>query len=136
MSTTDILLLHKEFCQETGMELRLGLGEYSRERAWHEFHKAGFTAEDLRLVIRHLKKKIKDKERNPGALKFSNLIERPEAFEEELGLAKAEQRNAKPAPTPKERVVQAFRPAAAPAAPSQTAKPIAEYIEALRKSAG
>lgn len=133
--TTAIHEAHAAFCTATGQQLRLGIGEYSREIAWARFLSAGFTAADVLLVVTHLQRKIREGERRIGALRFSNLIEPLERFEEELSLAKAEQRNAKPAPTPRERVIQVFRPAVASENTQSTARPVGDYIAALREAA-
>jgi hypothetical protein len=92
---TPIEILHETYCERTGFEISLG---YDRERAWHEFIKAGFTRDDLSLVICALIKAIHAPRngRNPGCLRFRNLIERLNDFEEELAMAKAQMRNFKP----------------------------------------
>ena len=106
-----------------------------RERAWFDFIKAGFSIADLETVILHLKRGIREGKRNPGALRFSNLIERADLFGEELELAKAQKRNLRPAPTPRERVMQQARPVVCDQTQGDTAKPISFYIEQLREAA-
>lgn len=128
--------LHRTFCTLTGVQLRMGLSEYSREWAWHQFVKAGFTVDDLICVLRYLQHKIRKGERNPGAVRFSNLIERLELFEETLQMGRAEQR--KPKPTALSRIkAMRERPAngGTPALTPNTAKPVADYIAALRQAA-
>lgn len=135
--TNTIQEIHKLFCVSTGVELRIGIGEYNRERAWAEFLKQGFNSNDLVTVVNYLKKKIKEGDRNPGALRFSNLIERLELFEETLGMAKAEQRNAPKPFVARERVLEQARPTAGSTHHLQpvTAKPIGAWIEELRRAA-
>jgi hypothetical protein len=121
------------------MHLRLGLGEYGREAAWLRFIQAGFTEDDLLTVIRHLRHKIKAGARYAPCLRFSRLIECLDSFEEELALAKAEMRNAKRAPTAKERVIQQARPVVAEVRPEDhrvTARPVSDLIADLRRAAG
>lgn len=101
---------------------------------WRGWLKAGFTVSDLECVIRYLQRHIKAGKRNPGALKLSNLIDRPEFFAEELGMAQDEARNHKPVPTPRETVVQQFRRAPEPQA-TKDARPVGDYIAELRKAA-
>jgi hypothetical protein len=62
--------LHAVYCRETGLEIPLRMG---RDRAWHEFLRAGFCEADLVLVIRFLRKGIARGERNQGALRFRKL---------------------------------------------------------------
>jgi len=124
--------LHSSFCASTGVTLRLGIGEYNRERAWHVYVQSGFTEHDLLLVINHLKREIREKRRFPGALRFSNLIERPELFEEELGLARALAR--RPKETALDRV-KALRERPVERPVTHTAQPISHYIEQLRQAA-
>lgn len=130
--------IHAVYCTATGMQLRLGLGEYNRQAAWFRFLQAGFTSENLHMVVRYLQRKIREGTRNVGALKFSNLVERLDAFEEELQLATAEQRNMQPKETPRQRAVSQLRPTIVPMTPDQgkdTSQPIGHYLEALRRAA-
>ena len=83
--------LHAEYCARSGFDLTLN---YQREQAWNmwRFYRREnpFTVEDLKRVIAYLRKEISDEKRNAGALKFSNLIESPDRFEEDLNLAKSQ----------------------------------------------
>jgi hypothetical protein len=108
-----------------------------RSHAWFTFIKAGYTLQDLETVLVWLNGKIRKAERNTGAIRFSNLIERPDLFGEELNMARAETRNAKPAITSREQVLQQARPVVAePTKPVQSsAKPISFWIEKMREAA-
>jgi hypothetical protein len=68
-----------------------------RERLWYEFLRAGFTLEDLALVVRYLQKEIRHTRRNVGALKLSNLLQL-DRFEEDLNISHV--RLAPPLPAP------------------------------------
>jgi len=122
----------------TGIDLKhMGIIDH-RERSWFEFLRAGFTVQDLETVLLWLKKGIREDKRQIGCLRFSNLVERLDRFGEELAMAKAENRNARPAPTPKERVLAQARPVAVdvpPAGYTNTAKPISYWIEQMREAA-
>jgi len=122
----------------TGIDLKhMGIIDH-RERSWFEFLRAGFTVQDLEIVLLWLKKGVREEIRNPGCLRFSNLIERPDRFGEELAMAKAENRNARPAPTPKELVLAQARPVAVELQPAQaknTARPVSYWIEKMREAA-
>lgn len=120
----------------TGMPLTHRGVVNPREFAWHQWIKAGFVEADLVDVVTWLKTRIKAGVRHPECLKFSNLIADPYRFEEELALAKAERRNAKPVRDARERVLAQARPVVSePVRITSTAKPIAEYIRALREAA-
>jgi len=86
-------LLHAEYCAKTGFEINLN---YSHERQWGEWlaWRKGrpFNIDDLSRVIGYIKAGMhgsdKDRPRRfESALRFSNLIGRPDLFEEELQLA-------------------------------------------------
>jgi hypothetical protein len=84
MTTTEseIAALHEAYCLLTGQE---GLPlRFDRQRQWYDWCRCGFTLDDLKLVVRYLKKGIADRSRNQGALKFSNLIVQVDRFEEDL----------------------------------------------------
>lgn len=78
--------LHTTYVRLSGRETRL---EFGREALWAQFLAAHFTEADLTDVIRHLKFGINNGTRNPGALKFSNLIGQLDKFEEDLAEARA-----------------------------------------------
>lgn len=81
--------LHTEFCRLTESALTL---HYERQRAWVAWLAREWTVADLKLVIRYLKKAIRENRRNPGALKFRNLISHDpdilDNFEEDLNEAR------------------------------------------------
>lgn len=81
--------LHGLYVGLTGLQLRLDM---QREQEWFWWLQRGFTEEDLRLVVGHLKRGIAAGKRNPGALKFSNLIVPVDYFEEDLAEARARTR--------------------------------------------
>lgn len=129
--------LHKAYCESTGQEIRLA---FDREHAWYLFLQAGFTLDDVQLVGNFLRRAVEKGERNPGCLRFRNMIEPLNFFEEELQLVRAAMRNFKPAPTEKEKTIRAFRPTASAPEPVQMdARPAKEVvgrlIDDLRKAA-
>jgi hypothetical protein len=100
---TDHQQLHKTYCDDTGLHIRL---DAARERSWYDFLQAGFTKEDLELVIKYLKKGIARGERNEGCLRFRNLVVMLDYFEEELAMArKAANIRQRPAAAPQQRTV-------------------------------
>lgn len=97
----------------------------------------GFTGSDMCLVIRHIQYGIKCGKRNEGALKFEWIVSRPDWFEQELGMARAETRQRKHT-TPKERVLQQARPCVCEHKPDEpcTARSSKELIDDLKRAAG
>ncbi len=132
---SEIDALHAEYLRLVGGDLTLSM---DRIYWWGQWRLKGWGIEELRLVIGHIQNGIKAKRRNLGALKWSNLIQQIDRYEEEIIEARAEKRNAKPHVTPKERVISQARPTIAPVAPGTTreAKPVGEYIAQLRAAVG
>lgn len=119
--------LHAAYVSATGLALRLDM---ARERDWFEWTKRGFTEADLIQVIGHLKRGIRERRRNQGALKFSNLIGQPDFFEEDLAEAKAHARSAGFSLSPKSSVLRsAGRP---PAPPTREPRSAGQIMEADR----
>lgn len=114
--------LHAAYFRLTGLDLRLDM---ARERSWFEWQKRGFTENDLRLVVGLIKSGIKAGNRHPGALKFRNLIECPDYFEEDLALARAKHRVRTFSPG-KVQVLKATGRASEP--PKQAARSAAEIL--------
>lgn len=123
-----------EYTRLTGFHLNhRGVFDH-RTRSWYEWLKGGYTLADLGFVITWLKRGIREGKRNPGCLRFSNLIERPDLFGEELAMSKAEFRNKRPVASPKESVIAAL-PTVRQLAAEKPALPISHYIEQLRRAA-
>ena len=102
----NIRAFHTVFEQLSGMQLTL---DFCRMDAWRQFigyrRHQPYTHDDLRLVWRFLKKQIINGKRNAGALKFRNLIQNPDYFEEDLAEAMGDaEMNRKPA-QPKTKVI-------------------------------
>lgn len=119
----------------TGMHLRSGLA-FDRERQLFDVIKAGVTLADFEMVLRHLMWQIKQGKRNLGAVRWSNIVARIDLLDEEIQMAKAERRNAKPAPSPKERVLNQLRPTYGNVDESHcSARHVKELIEELKRAA-
>src|SRR5512136_1252154 len=85
---------HQLYCQLTGQSLRLA---FDRERMWYELLRAGYTRQDLRLVLTYLQREVRAQRRNIGALKLSNLLQ-PDRFEEDLQISRVRLRPPPPPP--------------------------------------
>lgn len=72
---------------------------FDRERQWYEWLRAGFGLEDLRWVVGYLQREIRERRRNVGALKLSNLLQ-PDRFEEDLAISRVRLRPAPKPPSP------------------------------------
>jgi hypothetical protein len=92
-----IIQAHQMYCQLTGQQLRL---DYVRERQWYELLTLGHTVEQVRQVILYLQREIREKRRNVGALKLSNLLQ-PDRFEEDLNIRQVKLRSPSPPPAAK-----------------------------------
>lgn len=79
--------LHALYCSITKMDVAL---RFNRESAWVEFVRAGFSKADLELVLRRLLRLVQCGDRRIECLKFSNVIEGLDRFEEELAVIKLE----------------------------------------------
>jgi len=88
---------HELFCHLTGQKLTL---RFDRERLWYEFLRAGFSAEELKIVVTYLQKEIRASRRNVGALKLSNLLQL-DRFEEDLNISNVRLRSAPPPQSPR-----------------------------------
>jgi hypothetical protein len=118
--------LHALYVALSGQDIPLNM---DRERVWFDWVKAGFSADDLRIVVRGIRNGIKEGKRNHGALKFSNLIGMADHFEEDLALFKSAARASRPS-----REDRAASPRTFTQAGAQTAAPVSERaLEILRK---
>lgn len=85
--------LHSLFSLLTGLAPPVNMHtEFRIQSAWLAWSKT-YTADDLRLVVRFLKKQRWEIEMIVGALKFSRLIEDPNNFADRLAEARAWERN-------------------------------------------
>lgn len=79
--------LHKVYCAMSGMDVPL---RFNRESSWVDFIRSGFTQADLESVLKRLLRLVHAGERRPESLKFSNVVEQLDRFEEELAMIRAE----------------------------------------------
>jgi len=79
---TECRAMHRAYCEGSGMPLPWNM---QREYAWMQLHQAGYRADDVSDLLKHLLKGIARQERNRGALKFSNFTAL-DRFEEDLML--------------------------------------------------
>lgn len=89
--------LHYAYATITDLDVALTMSRICQWRAWMAM---GWTADDIRLVVRMLQKKIPEKPRLIRSLRFEYLIGDTERFDGDLAEARALGRT-KP-PTPKE----------------------------------
>ena len=118
--------LHALFCQLTERQLHFAL----HERVWHEFDRAGFTENDLRIVIGWMKASNRKHEWQYG-FKLGNVIGDLARFDEILAEALAVNRNKPKAATPREQVVKEFQKTAGEAFVRETARPLADVLKGM-----
>jgi hypothetical protein len=116
--------LHKMYGQLTGLLIPLDM---QRETMWFEWQRRGHGEAELREVVAHLRRGIREQKRNPGALKFRNLIGMPDYFEEDLAEARAAHRAFKA--RPQGQLASVLQSTGRPTDPKGEAKPIAEIIK-------
>lgn len=76
---------HDLYCAMTGQDLPLV--RFDRERMWYDLLCEGYTLDDIRQVVGYLQRQIREKKRNVGALKLSNLLQ-PDRFEEDFQISR------------------------------------------------
>lgn len=135
ITDADVNRLHLCYEKMTGFTLPMRSICDPRRMAWQRFLARGLTLADLELVIVYLKHEIRESRRNFGALRFSNLIEDLLRFEEELSMAKAWKRNAKPAQSAKERVSEQWSPVMGAKACPDSCVHVSDVIRAMREAA-
>ena len=94
----NILAFHAEYEKLAGVKLTLNFTRLDMWRQFLAFRKPPFTIRDLIRVVLHLRQEIRNGTRNPGALKFRNLIGSPDYFEEDLTGIIARGRRSEPLP--------------------------------------
>ena len=113
------------------------------ERLWFEWLKAGYNGNDLRDVVRYIRRQISLGKRNEGALKLSNLFARSEGgflkFDEDLGLARARanlstDKRLEPAPDQVERVTPCAPPSSKSQVPSSNPDAAKRALEDFREA--
>jgi hypothetical protein len=125
----EINSVHALYCQLTGMPIRLDM---AREHEWFEWLKRGFTQRDLRDLVAHLRQEIRAGRRNPGCLKFRNLVVNLDYFEEDLAEARARSRVQKVDPGRSDVLRATGRPAGPPPKPARSTAEIMAGEEAFK----
>ena len=97
--------LHVCFEKITGQSLRYSL----QQRLWWEFNNEGFTMQDLICVIQFFQRSNRNNTFK-YSLKIHSILGDLSRFDSFLGEARAQERNRKPAKTPKESVLAAWWP--------------------------
>jgi hypothetical protein len=89
--------LHDTYVKVSGMDVAL---RFNRESSWMEFVRAGFTNADLAAVLGRLRAMVATGDRRPECLKFSNVVEGLDRFEEELAMIKSQLNGVEPGERP------------------------------------
>ncbi len=115
--------LHTLYGQLTGLIVQLDM---QRESMWYEWQRRGHDEQALREVVAHLRRGIREQKRNPGALKFRNLIGSPDYFEEDLAEARAARRAFQA--RPQGQLAGVLKSTGRPVEPKGDAKSITEVV--------
>lgn len=75
---------HDLYCEMTGQTLTM---RFDRERQWYDLLCEGYSLDDIRQVVAYLQRQIREKKRNVGALKLSNLLQL-DRFEEDFQISR------------------------------------------------
>lgn len=129
--TPKVIEFHRAYCEAAKCQLVLST---DRLYWWQVWMVRGFTVEDLRLVCCYLWAEIRADRRRPGSLKFSNLIQEVDRFEEDLAFARQWTKKQRAPVSAKDRTLEQWR-GQGQAKPTQPAKPVKDYIAALRRAA-
>ncbi len=122
--------IHQAFCEALGYEVPL------RERQWYEALKMGMTSEDIKLVVRFRKERIKAGVRHDECLFFRNIAGNEDAIAdvlEESAMLRARMR-IRVVPAGRADVLRATGRSDEPE--SERVHPISEVIAAMRKAVG
>lgn len=139
ITDAEISLLHSCYCKFIGQNLPLRSICDSRRVAWQRFAAAGHTLRELETVLLYLNRRIQEDHWDRGCLRFTNLIEDINHFEEVFSEAAAWKRNLPREKTAKEVAVQQWRPTVSAPVEVYTARQVGEIMakgfEAMRKAA-
>lgn len=91
--------LHKTYCSASGRDVPFTM---QRIATWTEWSAQGWNANDLLLVISHIKRLIREKRRWDSSLRFEKIIQNFEAFGEDLAEARSLARAPKQHPAHRE----------------------------------
>lgn len=137
-TTEQTAALHAEFNRLTKQAVRYDM---SRHFQWEAWCAAGYTVDDLRLVISYIWRRIKAGKRERESFKLANLIGDQGRFEDDLALARSEstiaQKEAsRPATSPaKASVLRASgrEPERPKSSPEAVAALVAQCLENMRR---
>ena len=104
--TTQITELHSTWCACTGQEINLR----ATERIWYELWRCDFSVDDLRLVVEYMKRFNRTHPDCQMKIQVHKVCGDLEAFASIVGECKARERNKVKPATPKEQVLNAWRP--------------------------
>lgn len=129
VTTEHIQSCYQALVQSTGLDLKFTTAlNYQLERFCFE----GFTAQDIRIVVGYIKKRIRAGRREKESLLPRNLIVRTDNFAEDLSMARSELREFAQRPDPsKESVLKATGRSAVKETTERSAAAIMEQHEQM-----
>lgn len=129
VTTHQIQSCYQALVQSTGLDIKFTTSlNYYLERFCFE----GYTAEDIRLVVGYIKRRIKAGRREKESLLPRNLLIRTDNFAEDLSMARAELREFSQRPDPaKQSVLRATGRSAVKETTERSAAAIMEQHEQM-----
>ncbi len=120
--------VHMEYQRLTGHEIPWSM---YRHYCWERWIASGFVRNDLASVVDYIRKRIREKKRQPEALLFRNLIQNPDNFAEDLSMARALSRV--PVRTNRDRTLELIGRKLEPVREVKRSGSVMDGIEALKK---
>lgn len=130
--TDQIQSLHACWCQVTGQELHFK----ATERIFWEMAKLDFTADDLLIVLKDVLQYNRTHSNFPMKIQIHKLCSDLEIFASMLASAKAKNRNKLVKPTPKESILESWRPTAGERVSGANVHRISEIFNKMKHEAG
>lgn len=122
--TDKIKALHTAWCTGTGQDLHLR----ATERVFFELFQMDFTPEDVSLVVKHVLRFNKAHPDCPMRLAFHKICGDLEYFSSLLAESKAQERNRVKPPTPREEIMEAWRPTNGERVKPENAHKLSEFL--------
>lgn len=117
----DIAAMHAAYVQGTGLQIPL---DSARELTWYEVWRRGIRADDIRLVITHMKRRAKAQQ-SVRSFVFRRFVGDADFLEEDIAEARRDARTPRP-PRDRAAVLQASGRPPAPEPP--TSRPAGEIL--------
>lgn len=116
--------MHSTWCLATGQDLHLR----ATERVWFQLAQLDFNADDVVVVVQHILRFNKKHPDCPMRLAFHKVCGDTEYFASLNAEAKALSRNRPKPPTPREEILEAWRPTNGERVKPENAHRVSEFL--------